>query len=128
TVVFASVSVPQLSIPPPAASANGQGPPGHGGPNGSACVGATRLPLTTLFEIVTFAPLRKSASGGISTPPPSAITPSSPTNRVDSGLDRATPPVIVTPSIETVGSLDAPKMPIVSTEPPPLMIVDSAPA
>jgi hypothetical protein len=49
-------------------------------------------------------------------------------NGIDTGLDRVTPPVIVTPLIETVGSLDAPKLPTVITEPPPLMIVAPAPA
>jgi hypothetical protein len=36
--------------------------------------------------------------------------------------------VIVTPLIQTVGSLAAPKVPIVITGPPPLMIVEPAPA
>ena len=105
-VVCASVSVPQLSIPPPPANANGQGPLGQGGPKGAVSLGATRLPVMTLFAIVTVAPPLKSALGGISTPPPAAKTPSWPVNGVDSGLDRVTPPVIVTPSIETVGSAD----------------------
>src|SRR6266511_3937815 len=105
-VAPSSVSVPQLSIPPPAASANGHGPLGQGGPKGRVAVGATRLPVMTLSVIVTVAPPVKSALGGISTPPPSANTPSWPTNGIDSGLERVTPPVIVTPSIETVGSLD----------------------
>ena len=128
TVVFASVSVPQLSIPPPPANANGQGPLGQGGPKGAVSLGATRLPVMTLFAIVTVAPPLKSALGGISTPPPAAKTPSWPVNGVDSGLDRVMPPVIVTPSIETVGSDEAPNSPIVSTGPPPLMIVRLAPA
>src|SRR5437868_122851 len=128
TVVWSSVSVPQLSMPPPLAQAKGHGPPGQDGPNGSVLVGATRLPVMALFVIVTVAPPLKSAFGGISTPPPSAITPSSPTNGMDSGLERVTPPVIVTPSIETAGSLEAPKAPIVSTGPPPLMMVEPAPA
>src|SRR5512133_1718029 len=108
TVVLRSVSVPQLSIPPPPANANGQGPPGQGGPNGAVPLGATRLPVMTLFAIVTVAPPLKSALGGISTPPPAANTPSWPVNGTDSGLDRVMPPVIVTPSIETVGSAEAP--------------------
>src|SRR6516165_85151 len=129
TVVFASVSVPQLSMPPPAAVAAGQRtPPGQGGPTGRAWVGSARLPVMTLLEIVTVAPPLKSAFGGISTPPPRAITPSSPVRGADSGLDRATPPVMVTPEIETVGSVDAPKTPIVSTEPPPRSTVEPAPA
>ena len=39
-----------------------------------------------------------------------------------------TPPVTVTPSIVTVGSLAAPATPIVSTGPPPLMMVAAGPA
>lgn len=62
-------------------------------------------------------------------PPPAAHTPAFPVNGIDSGLDRATPPVIVTPLIETAGSLDAPKAPIVSTEPPPMIVAaDPAPS
>src|SRR5215831_7291920 len=127
-VVWSSVSVPQLSMPPPFAHANGHGPAGQGGPNGKVVVGATRLPVMALFLILTVAPPLKSAFGGISTPPPSAITPSSPANGVDSGLERVTPPVIVMPSMDTVGSLNAPNVPIVSTGPPPRMVVNPAPA
>jgi hypothetical protein len=94
----------------------------------SVSVGATRFPLMTLFAIVIVAPPLKSALGGISTPPPAAKTPSCPVNGVDSTLDRVTPPVMVTPSIETVGSSEAPNSPTVSTGPPPLMIVRPAPA
>src|SRR4029079_18333852 len=101
TVVFDRVSVPQLSIPPPAADANGQGPAGQSRSVGTVSLGATRVPVMTLFEIVTLAPPLKSSLGGISTPPPAAKTPSCPVNGVDSGLDRVTPWVIVTPSIET---------------------------
>src|SRR5262245_65180670 len=72
TVVLDSLSVPQLSIPPPPANANGQGPPGQSGAMGAVSLGATRLPVMTLFAIVTFAPPLKSALGGISMPPPSA--------------------------------------------------------
>ena len=43
-------------------------------------------------------------------------------------LPIVTPPVTVTPSIVTVGSLTAPATPIVSTGPPPLMMVASGPA
>src|SRR6266511_1847239 len=131
TVVFASVSVPQLSIPPPAARANGRSPlmhemvmsAGQGIVESIAVVGATWFPVITLFEIVTAAPPVKSEFGGISTPPPSANTPSWPVNGIDSGLERVRPPVIVTPSTETVGSLEAPKVPIVRTGPPPLITV-----
>src|SRR5438128_2548877 len=124
TVVFARDTVPQLSMPPPNAPANGQlPPPGQGGPKGTVSVGATRLPVITLLLIVTVAPPLKSALGGISMPPPAANTPSCPTNGVGCGFDRVTPPVIVTPSMETVGSVDSPKAPIVSTGPPPLITV-----
>ena len=128
TVESTSVSVPQLSIPPPAASANGHEPPGHvARPDGTVCVGATRLPVITLLVMVTSAPPLKSALGGISTPPPRAKTPSTPRNGIDSGLDWAKPPVMVTPVITTVGSTSAPYSPIVITEPPPLMMVAFAP-
>ena len=80
-----------------------------------------------LFAIVTLAPPLKSALGGISIPPPTAKTPSWPTNGTDSGLDVAYPPVTVTPLISTVGSTAAPNSPIVMTEPPPLMTVEFAP-
>src|SRR5512146_120530 len=127
-VVSVRVRFPQLSIPPPTAHANGQAfPSGQGGPNGSVFVGATRLPVIRLLAIVTSAPPLKSALGGISTPPPRAMTPSSPTNGSDSGLDVAYPPVMVTPLINTVGSTAAPYWPIVTTEPPPLMTVEAAP-
>src|SRR5262245_40377398 len=128
TVVFNSLSVPQLSIPPPPANANGQGPLGQSGPMGAVSLGATRLPVMTLFAMVTLAPPLKSALGGISTPPPAATTPSWPVNGSDSGLDRVMPSVIVTPSMETVGSDEAPYSPIVTTGPPPLMTVLLAPA
>jgi hypothetical protein len=65
--------------------------------------------VITLLEIVTVAPPVREASGGISMPPPAAHCPATPKNAdcVDAGLDRATPPVIVTPEIDTVGSVDA---------------------
>src|SRR5512142_337625 len=89
-----------------------------------------------LFVIVTVAPPPKSLHppplksvlGGTSMPPPAAQTPSFPVHGIDSGLERVTPPVIVTPSTETVGSLDAKIRPIVMTGPPPLMIVRPGPA
>src|SRR5437762_9087472 len=128
TVVFLRVSDPQLSIPPPAARARGQGPSGHAAPpDGTVLSGATRLPRITLSAIVTVAPPVKSAFDGISTPPPKAMTPSSPVHATDSGLDREIPPVIVTPMISTVGSTVAPKVPIVMTVPPPRMTVELAP-
>src|SRR5216684_1951603 len=133
TVVFARVRLPEVSMPPPNAHATGQPP--HGG-NGTVSLGATRLPVMTLFVIVTVAPPPKSLHapplksvlGGTSMPPPAAQTPALPVHGTDSGLERVTPPVTVTPSIETVGSLAAPKVPIVRTGPPPLMIVRPGPA
>src|SRR5215213_11148070 len=119
TLVFVRVSVPQLSTPPPAAKAN---------PEESAREGAARLPVMTLFLMVTLAPFARSAFGGISIPPPSAKIPSWPAKAVDSGLERATPPVIVTPSMETVGSVVAPKDPIVAPVTPPRMMLAPAPA
>jgi hypothetical protein len=90
----------------------------------------------TLSVILTVAPPPrslhppplKSVLGGTSMPPPAAQTPSFPLHGIDSGLDRLTPPVIVTPSIETVGSLAAKILPTVITGPPPLMIVRPGPA
>ena len=88
--------------------------------------------MITLFEIVTVAPLAGGLFagkdfGGISTPAPIAHTPAIPKSGTDSGLERATPPVIVTPLIDTTGSCAAPRAPIVSTCLPPRMIVDDAP-
>src|SRR3954469_7512767 len=45
-----------------------------------------------------------------------------------SRLPIASPPVTVTPRIVTVGSLAAPATPIVSTGPPPLIVVELGPA
>ena len=111
TVVLTSVSVPQLSMPPPSASANGHWPsekPAQGIPESTSAVGSARLPVITLFEIVTVAPPEKSAFGGMSIPPPVAHTPGIPKKGIDSGLVCARPPVIVTPLIATVGSVVAP--------------------
>src|SRR5262249_62149743 len=71
---------------------------------------------------------KKKVLGGTWMPPPAAQAPALPVHGTDSGLERVTPPVIVTPLIETVGSLEAPKVPIVITGPPPLMTVLPAPA
>src|SRR5438874_7786061 len=75
TVELVTVSVPQLAIPPPLASANAHGPPGHGGPNGAVSVGATRFPLMTLSLTESVAPVAKSAPGGTRMPPPAAHVP-----------------------------------------------------
>src|SRR5437667_12854274 len=99
---------------------------GQGSPESMAVVGATLLPVITLFAIVTVAPGAKLAAGGTEIPPPSAIT-LSPTNAA-AKLECVTPPVIVTPRIETAGSLAAKASPIVITGPPPLTIVRPAPA
>src|SRR5271165_6143046 len=119
-------------MPPPNAAAYGHSPsekPGHGMPESTSAVGSARLPVITLFEIVTVAPPEKPAFGGMSTPPPVAHTPGIPKKGIDSGLVCATPPVIVTPLIDTVGSVVAPNEPIVSTDPPPpLMVVAPGPA
>src|SRR5581483_3292739 len=128
STLFVIVSAPQVSIPPPVATAYGQGPVGHGGPNGAVSVGVARLPTIALLVIVTVAPGRKPSAGGTSMPPPAAYTFGLPANGTDSGLDVETPPVMVTPSIETVGSEEAPNVPIVSTEPPPRIVVASTPA
>jgi len=47
---------------------------GQGMPESIAVNGAARLPVTTLFAIVTVAPTAKLAAGGTSIPPPSANT------------------------------------------------------
>ena len=57
TVVRRRVTLPSSPIPPPAASANGQGTsPGQGGPIGSDEVGVTWLPEITLSLTVSVAP------------------------------------------------------------------------
>src|SRR6184192_4296911 len=61
-------------------------------------------------------------------PPPSAITLSLPTHAFDSGLVVVTPPVIVTPLMLTVGSVGARKAPMVTTGPPPRIVVEFGPA
>src|SRR5438445_13112491 len=134
TVVLTSVVCPNVLIPPPAACANGRWPlmqvivmsGGHGSPESIAVVGATRLPVMTLFVIVTVAPGEKFAAGGTEIPPPTAITPG-PTN-ASAKLECVTPPVMVTPLIETVGSPAALKVPIVITGPLPVIVVAPAPA
>src|SRR5215472_10353561 len=125
TVVRTRVRFPQLSTPPPTAAANGHwpcgNPPGQVMPAGTVADGSARLPVITLSEIVTFAPgtgagpAAGMSCGGISTPPPAAHRPGTPKTRSDTGLERATPPVIVTPLTDTAGSLEAPKAPMVST-------------
>src|SRR3984885_11859034 len=112
TTVRISVSAPQLSMPPPLAGANGHCPcgklPGQLIPEGTLVLGLARLPEITLSEMVTVAPSARLAPGGISMPPPAAQAPALPSSGTDTALDRASPPVIVTPLIEPVGSLAAP--------------------
>src|SRR5580692_7549400 len=137
TIELSRVSDPHESMPPPNAGENGHCPskPGQGMPESILAVGSTLLPVMTLSETVSVAPT-KDASGGTSIPPPAAHRPSSPKIAVDPGLVWAMPPVMVTPRIETVGSLEARTSPIVSTlvvnpsasTPPPLMIVALGPA
>ena len=128
TVLSTTVSAPHVSIPPPLAYANWHGPSGQMGPKGTVSVGPTRLPVISLFLIVTAAPPLKSAFGGTSIPPPVATTLGASTQAIDNGLVCVTPPVTVTPSMTTVGSVAAPNVPMVMTGPPPLMIVRPAPA
>src|SRR5207248_2294161 len=110
-------------MPPPSPWAYGQKvPPPHKTPDGEGDVdwGAARLPVMRLSSIVTVAPMLPLADAGTSMPPPAV--------KEGAGFDVLTPPVIVTPLIVTVGSLGASASPIVTTGPPPLMIVVSTPA
>jgi hypothetical protein len=75
--------------------------------------------------MVTVAPT-PFADGGISIPPPSAMTPAAPVLGIEMELERATPPEIVTPSMDTVGSVGALYLPMVRTLSPPLMMVERA--
>src|SRR6266700_1716195 len=75
TVVFESYKVPQLSIPPP---------PAHANPF-EAAAGSAAFAVMTLLVMVTVAPPLKWALGGISTPPPNAVSWQWPT---DSGVER----------------------------------------
>ena len=113
--VCVTVSVPQFAIPPPLANEHGLPQIGCGGP------AVTLLPLMTLSEIVTVAPMVLSAAAGINTPPPAAKNPEP---NCDSGFESLKPPVIVTRLIETVRS--AVPSPIVITGPPPSMVVAPA--
>ena len=82
TTVLVRVMLPQLSTPPPPASANGQALP-HGSPEWTVALGATLLRVMTLSRIVTVAPSEKPWPGGTSIPPPSANTPVFPTTASD---------------------------------------------
>src|SRR3981081_1672457 len=104
TVVRFNVILPVVAIPPPRAAANGRSPlmqvmvisGGQGIPESVAVDGATTFPVTTLSPMTTAAPGPEFAPVGTSSPPPTAT--------YANGLEVFTPPVIVTPSILTVGS------------------------
>ena len=102
-----------MSIPAPSASAKV--------PPGTAASGEARLPVMTLSAIVTVAPRPKFSAISMKTPPPSAAN-------VSSALLVTSPPVMVTPLMDTVGGSGARACPIVITGPPPSMIVACAPA
>ena len=93
-------------------------------PGGMDEFDVTVLPVMTLFEIDTVAPVPlnggwSSWEVGIHTPPPNVT--------FESGCELLTPPVIVTPSIVTLRPSGAVARKIVTTGPPPLMIVSSRP-
>src|SRR4051794_7723226 len=103
TTVSVTVSVPQLSMPPPSARAKGQGPPGQVAfPESTVDAGAARLPSITLSSIDTVAPGAKPAPGGTETPPPRAAT-VPPPQPLHNGLEFVRPPVILRRASETVG-------------------------
>ena len=74
----------------------------------------------TLSEIVTVAPVALPAPDGIHTPPPRAAN--------GRGAESLNPPVMVTRLIETVGWSIPSGSPIVTTGPPPSIVVAPAPA
>src|SRR5205807_328226 len=125
TVVLVNVITPKLAIPPPSGSEKVQP-----SPHDIAAVATTWLRVIVLSVIVTVAPRHSSGSlllqilpevaAGTSMPPPTGLK--------DVGSVLLEPPVTVTPLTETVGSGGGPLCPIVSTGPPPLMIVAFAPA
>src|SRR6476620_3456807 len=123
TEVRTTVRSPQLLIPPPITRANWHGPAGQALPVGTVAAGATRFPVIALSVIVTVAPGPKSGPGGTSIPPPEANAPVTTVNLAANGLVRDTPPVMVTPDMETVGRAASPNVPIVSTGPPPRITV-----
>jgi hypothetical protein len=77
---------------------------------------------------VTVAPVASSAAGGISMPPPSAVARSKSVEQVgpQCPLELVSPPVSLTRRIATFGSVAAPRTPIVSTGPPPRIVVAPA--
>ena len=122
TRVLVRVRTPPLSIPPPLLNPHARGPQKPGGMDE---FDITVSPVTMLFEIVTVAPVPlnggwSSCEVGIPMPPPNVTS--------GSGCALLTPPVIVTPSIETFRASGAVARKIVTTGPPPLMTVLSAPA
>src|ERR1700749_2682412 len=98
-------------MPPPTASERCVGASGHGATSVPVADGAAMLFEMTLLLIVTIAPPVQVAFAGIWIPPPAARDPPVPK------LEVVSPPVIVRPTIETVGSDAAWKTPIVRTGP-----------
>src|SRR6516164_9099302 len=95
TRVLVSVSTPPLSMPPPSLKPHDRGPQK---PGGIAEFELTTLSVITLFESETVAPVPlkggwSSCDVGIKTPPPNVTS--------EPGFVVLTPPVIVTPSMET---------------------------
>ena len=106
-------------MPPPEAKEQTRGP--QGGPGANTVCGLVRFPVTRSSINVTVAAVALPvAFPGMKRPPPSAIAVPPPTVPV------VKPPVIVTRLIETVGAVAPEKSPIVTTGPPPLMIVAAA--
>jgi hypothetical protein len=89
-------------------------------PQSPLAEGAVLLPVMTLLLIVTVAPVAKPAAGTTERPPPCGMK--------DTGETVFEPPVIVTALMLTVGSELAFGSPIVTTGPPPSMMVFPAPA
>src|SRR4029450_4811045 len=87
--VSVTVSVPELSTPPPIANAHwAKATDPHGAGSSNVAFGAAPLPVITLSAIATVAP------DSIRIPPPAA--------NAGPGLESFRPPVIVTRLIETV--------------------------
>ena len=124
-MIFESVivSTPPLSMPPPELNPHGSGPQNTNG--GIVARDITWLPVITLSSIVTVAPVplnggTGSCEVGIQIPPPKVTS--------GSGFESFTPPVIVSPRIETESSVGADSLKIVNTGPPPETTLACAPA
>ena len=121
--VSVTVSTPPLSMPPPLLKPQGRVP--QKGPGGTATRDVTVFPVITLSAIETVAPVALNGGSGIcatgiQTPPPNVTS--------GSGLESLMPPVMVTPLIDTVSPAGSTSRKIVSTGPPPLIVVAFAPA